>query len=72
MTIARITTPGLAAMGLSVALLWSCLIGEQVLVRQATLEKAQVLRDIELLRRHRAAPVSVPRLPPRPGVTAQG
>jgi hypothetical protein len=72
-TIARITTPGLAAMGLSVALLWGCLIGEQVLVRQATLERAQALHDIELLRRRqRSEPVSLPRLPLHPGVAARG
>lgn len=61
MTIAKITTPGLTAMGLSVTVLWSCLIGERILVRYAAQEQAQVLRDMNLLRqRYRSEPVSTP------------
>ena len=64
MTLAKITTPGLTAMGLSVALLWSCLIGERILARQAAQGQAQVLREMNLLRqRQRAVPASIPLLP---------
>ena len=61
MTIAKITTPGLTAMGLTVAVLWSCLIGERILVRNAAEEQAQVLREINLLRqKQRSEPASTP------------
>ena len=67
MTIARITAPGLAAMGVSVALLWSCLIGERVLLRNAAGQQARVLHEINLLRqKQRSEPVSAPG-PQRPG-----
>jgi hypothetical protein len=63
-TIAKITTPGLAAMAVSVAFLWSCVIGEQVLLRNAAREQTQVLREMNLLRqRQRIAPVSDPAFP---------
>ena len=61
MTIAKITTPGLTAMALSVAALWGCLIGEQILVRRAAHEQTQVLREMNLLRqRQRSEPASTP------------
>ena len=66
MTIAKITMPGLTAMGLSVAFLWGCLIGEHVLVQRAARQQAGALHDIRLLRqRLRAEPARapVPRLP---------
>src|SRR4051794_34837134 len=50
MPIARITGPGLAAIGVSVALLWGCVIAEGIMVRQALAERADVIRDIQLLR----------------------
>jgi hypothetical protein len=66
--IARITTSGLTAMAASVILLWSCLISEQVLVRRAVREQAEVLRDINRLRqRQRSQPVDAP-LPQHPGL----
>ena len=66
MPIARITTPGLTAMALSVMLLWSCLISEQVLVRRAMREQARVLREMNILRqRQRSMPAQAP-LPQRP------
>ena len=73
MPIAKITGQGLAAIGLSVALLWGCVLGESVMVRRALTERAHVLRDIELLqRRQRSEPVSLPshRIPQRVRVTA--
>ena len=66
MTIARITTPGLAAMGVSVTLLWSCLIGERVLMRNAAHEQTRLLHEMNLLRqKQRSEPASAP-LPVRP------
>ncbi len=66
MTIARITTPGLAAMGLSVAVLWGCLIGEHLGVQRAAREETQALREMHLLRqRQRSQPADIP-LPQRP------
>ena len=61
MTIAKITTPGLTAMGVSVILLWGCLIGEQVLVRGAAREQTRVLQEIDQLRQgRRDEPVAAP------------
>ena len=73
MTIAKITVPGLAALGVSVAMLWGCLIAERTLVRRAVLEQARVLHEIELLRqKQRAEPVAdpLPRIPRRRNATA--
>jgi len=67
-TIAKITVPGLTAMGVSVLLLWGCLIGERVLARNAAVAQAQILREINLLRqKQRSEPAStpIPRLPQR-------
>ena len=77
MPIAKITGPGLAAIALSVALLWSCLIGERVMVRRAYAERAVVMRDLlrmqrthlqlnPLRRNYRSEPVSAPVHFPRP------
>jgi hypothetical protein len=61
MPIARITGQGLAAIALSVALLWSCLIGERLIVSHATARQAQLIRELQQLQRnHRAEPVSTP------------
>ena len=66
MPIAKITGQGLAAIAVSVALLWGCLIGERVMTRRACLDRAQVLRDISRMRRgQRPQPVSAP-TPPIP------
>jgi hypothetical protein len=73
MPIAKITGPGLAAIGVAVALLWSCVLGERALVRQALTERAQILREMERLQhRQRPEPVSLPspRSPHRVRVTA--
>jgi hypothetical protein len=61
MPIARITGQGLAAMTLSVGLLWSCLIGERVIVRHATARQAQLMRELHQLQlNRRTVPVSTP------------
>jgi hypothetical protein len=61
MPIAKITGQGLAAMALSVALLWGCVIAEGVLERRAFAERARVLQELQLLQRStRPEPVSVP------------
>uniref|UniRef100_Q02AX0 Uncharacterized protein n=1 Tax=Solibacter usitatus (strain Ellin6076) TaxID=234267 RepID=Q02AX0_SOLUE len=65
MPIAKITGQGLAAIALSVALLWSCLIGERLMVSHATARQAQLMRELQQLQRiHRTEPVSTPG--PRP------
>ncbi|HLK67384.1 MAG TPA: hypothetical protein VKU19_28305 [Bryobacteraceae bacterium] len=60
MAIAKITGPGLAAIAVSVALLWSCVLGERSLARRAVTERAQVLREMQRLQRRRTVPVSLP------------
>jgi hypothetical protein len=72
MPIAKITGQGLAAIGVSVALLWGCVLGEGAMVRRALTERAQVLREMERLQRRRSEPVSLPspRTPHRVRVTA--
>ena len=61
MPIAKITGQGLAAIALSVALLWACFIGERLLVRQTLKRQAQVMRELHLMQRdHRAEPVNSP------------
>jgi hypothetical protein len=58
MPVVKITGQGLSAIGLSVALLWACLIGERSLVRQADIKRAQALEEIRRLR-HQAEPQPV-------------
>jgi hypothetical protein len=61
MPIVKITGQGLCAIGLSVALLWGCLIGERVITRDAARERTRVVRELEQMRLERQAlPVSVP------------
>jgi hypothetical protein len=70
MAVVGITRQGLTALALSVAALWGFLISERVIMRQATIERAQALRTIESLRDRRSQPVSTPliriRRPERP------
>jgi hypothetical protein len=60
MPIAKITGPGLAGIGISVALLWGCVIGERVMVARAFTERTRVIQDVERMRRRQAEPVSAP------------
>jgi hypothetical protein len=61
MPIARITGQGLAAIALSVALLWACFIGERLLVRHTLDQRAQLMRELHQMQRdRRAQPVSAP------------
>ena len=61
MPFAKITGQGLAAIALSVALLWTCLIGERVIVHHASARQAQLIRELHQLQRsRRSVPVSVP------------
>jgi hypothetical protein len=70
--IAKITGQGLAAIALSVALLWGCLISERVMVRRASAERTLVMRDLQRMQRthlrlnHHSEPVSAPVHIPRP------
>ena len=61
MPIAKITGQGLAAIALSVALLWGCFIGERLIVRNALDQRAQLMRELHRMQRDRQAqPVSAP------------
>ena len=51
MPMVKITGQGLFAIALSVALLWGCLIGERVMLQNATSRRVRVLRQIEQLQR---------------------
>jgi hypothetical protein len=62
MPIAKITGQGLAAIALSVLLLWSCFVGAHLTVKRAVAQQAQVMRELHQLQRDRQAqPVSAPR-----------
>ena len=61
MPIAKITGQGLIAIALSVAFLWTCLIGERVVSKRAHLERARLMQEIEVFQqRQRIQPVSAP------------
>ena len=61
MPIAKITGQGLAAIALSVALLWGCLIGERAMLRNALAERARIMQQVRLVQQRRQAePVSAP------------
>ena len=61
MPIAKITGQGLAAIALSVALLWACFIGERLLVRHTLDQRAQLMRELHRMQRdRRAQPASAP------------
>jgi hypothetical protein len=60
MAVVGITRQGLAAMAVAVALLWGCLLGERMIVRQASVEMTRALRNMQVLRDRRELPVSTP------------
>jgi hypothetical protein len=72
MPIAKITGQGLTAIALSVALLWSCFVGEHLILNRTYAERAQVIRDLrQMQRERRTQPASTP-MPahsPRPVTT---
>jgi hypothetical protein len=48
-------------MACAVAILWSCLVGEHVMLRRAAAERIRVLREIEQLQKKaRPTPASAP------------
>lgn len=61
MPIAKITGQGLAAIALSVALLWSCFVGEHLILNRTYAQRAQVMRDLhQMQQRHNTQPASTP------------
>jgi hypothetical protein len=61
MPIARITGQGLAAIALSVALLWACLIGERLILKRSTARRAQVMHQLRQMQlRNNTQPASTP------------
>jgi hypothetical protein len=72
MPIAKITGQGLAAIALSVALLWGCLISEQVMLNHSYERRAEVmrqLRQLKLLNRTQPASTPAPARSHGPGTT---
>ncbi len=72
MAIAKITGQGLAAIALSVAVLWGCLITEQVTWNHSYERRAQVMREmrhLQLLNRTQPASTPVPAQAQTPGTT---
>jgi hypothetical protein len=61
MPIAKITSSGLAAMAVAVALLWGCIVGEQFHRRAAVADRARVMREVRRMQfRQRRVPASTP------------
>jgi len=59
MPIAKITGQGLCAIACSVALLWSCVIGERLMLHNAATERVKVMREMQQLQQQ-PRPVNVP------------
>ena len=59
MRLAQITRPGLAAIALSVAVLWGCVVANHLTMRQALAERAQVMRQV-VRSRQRMQPAGTP------------
>lgn len=63
-SIARITGQGLASIAILVALLWTCIIGERLLSRDATHGAEQVMQALRALRfKIRHEPAAAPARP---------
>jgi hypothetical protein len=61
MPIARITGQGLGAIGVSVGLLWGCILVERSAHRAALSERARVVREVQRMQhRQRSEPASAP------------
>lgn len=72
MPIAKITGQGLAAIAFSVALLWGCLITEQVTLKHSYQRRAAVMRELrrlQLFNRTQPAFTPAPPSPVRPSTT---
>ena len=64
-SVARITGQGLSSIAILVALLWTCVIGERVLLARANADAAQVVRAMrELQSKTRREPAAAPVRPP--------
>ena len=61
MPIAKITGQGLAAIALSVALLWACFVAERLISERSLTRRAQVMRELRQMQlQRRAEPASTP------------
>jgi len=61
MPIARITGPGLAAIAVSVGLLWTCLVSERLTINNAVARRVQVMRELRQLQlQNHTEPISIP------------
>ncbi len=70
MPIAKITGQGLAAIGLSVALLWACLLKERTMWHTAVADRARVMQQVQRTHdRQMPLPVSSPFSPHRARVS---
>jgi hypothetical protein len=59
--IAKITGQGLAAIAVSVGLLWTCLVAERMTMNRAVVRRAQLMRELrQLQQRNRTVPASTP------------
>ena len=65
MAIAKITRPGLAAIALSVALLWACALGERALTQRAFHDRVCVMQELQRTRGPGRMRVTVPVNPAR-------
>jgi len=73
MPIAKITGQGLAAIALSVALLWACFVGERLILNRTYAKRAQVMRELRQMQNlHRTQPASTPMPAPSPHSTTVG
>jgi hypothetical protein len=61
MPIARITGQGLAAIAVSVGVLWGCVVLEKVNQRNAVVDRIRVVREVrQMQQRYRSLPASAP------------
>jgi hypothetical protein len=64
-SVAKITGQGLTSIAILVALLWTCAIGERIILGRATADAAQVMRAMRELRfKTRRQPAAAPARPP--------
>ena len=67
MPVAKITGQGLTSIAILVALLWTCVIGERVILGRANAGAVQVMHAMRELRlKIRREPAAAPARPPRP------